>query len=152
MERLLHDLRYGIRMLRRSPAFTFIALFSLALGIGANTAIFSMIDAMLLKLMPVKDPQQLALFTIARSEGDPSLSLTYPLVEKFQASKNVFTGVFATAGGARAHMTVSGEGGQVELVRQERVTGSFFTVLGINPGIGHLFTEDDDRAFDAHAV
>src|SRR5690242_19604774 len=110
MERFLHDLRYGIRMLRRSPAFTFIALFSLALGIGANTAIFSMIDAMMLRLMPVKDPQQLALFTIARSEGDPSLSMSFPLVERFQSSTGSFSGVFATGGGGRTHMIVAGGG------------------------------------------
>src|SRR6185369_15984462 len=109
METFVHDLRYGFRMLRRSPAFTFIALFSLALGIGANTAIFTMIDTMLLKLMPVKEPQQLALFTIARSEGDPSISLSYPLVERCQANKDVFDGVFATGGGGRSHMIVAGE-------------------------------------------
>src|SRR5882724_8229104 len=152
MERLLHDLRYGIRMLRRSPAFTFIALFSLALGIGANTAIFSMIDAMMLKSMPVKDPQQLALFTIARSEGDPSLSMSFPLVERFQASSSSFSGVFATGGGGRSHMIVAGEGGQTELAQVERVTGNFFNVLEVNPVLGRVFTEDDDRACDAHAV
>src|SRR5882724_10415296 len=102
METFWQDLRYGIRMLRRSPAFTFIALFSLALGIGANTAIFSMIDVMMLKSMPVKDPQQLALFTIARTDLDPGLSFTYPLIDRFQANTSAFTGVFATAGGGRA--------------------------------------------------
>ena len=106
---------------------------------------------MMLKLMPVKDPQQLALFTITRSEGDPSLSMSFPLVERFQSSNSSFSGVFATGGGGRTHMIVAGGGGQTELAQVERVTGNFFNVVEVNPVLGRFFTEDDDRAFDAHA-
>src|SRR5215813_5861757 len=106
METLWRDLRYGIRMLRRSPGFTLIALFSLALGIGANTAIFSLIDVMMLKSMPVQQPEQLALFTITQMDRDPSLSFSYPLLERFQANTEAFSGVIASAGGGRMHMIV----------------------------------------------
>src|SRR5262249_38859088 len=152
METLWQDLRYGMRTLRRNPGFTLIALLSLGLGIGANTAIFSLIDVMMLKSMPVQRPEQLALFTVYQLDRDPSLSFSFPLVERFQANKEAFTGVMASAGGGRMHMTVSGSGDQSELVRPDRVTGNFFDVLGINPVLGRVFTEDDDRKYDAHAV
>jgi len=152
METFLHDLRYGIRMLRRSPVFTLIALCSLGLGIGANTAIFTMINVMMLKSMPVKDPGQLALFTYSGTNGDPSLSFSFPLVERFQANTTAFTGVMAAAGGGLVHMTVAGAGDQSDLVRPDRVTGNFFQVLGINPILGRVITEDDDRKYDAHSV
>jgi predicted permease len=152
METLWQDLRYGIRTLRRNPAFTLIALLSLGLGIGANTAIFSLIDVMMLKSMPVQRPEQLALFTVYQLDHDPSLSFSFPLVERFQANQETFSGVMASAGGGRMHMNVSGNGDQSELVRPDRVTGNFFEVLGINPVLGRVFTEDDDRKYDAHAV
>src|SRR5882724_4148890 len=152
METFLHDLRYGIRMLRRSPVFTLIALCSLGLGIGANTAIFTMINVMMLKSMPVKDPGQLALFTYSGTNGDPSISFSFPLVERFQTNTTAFTGVMAAAGGGLVHMTVAGAGDQSDLVRPDRVTGNFFQVLGINPILGRVITEDDDRKYDAHAV
>ena len=151
METLLQDLRYGFRTMRRSPAFTLIALFSLALGIGANTSIFSLIDTMMLKSMPVKDPGELTLFTYI-SKGEPNLAFSYPLVERFQANTAAFTGVMATASGGSLHMTVAGAGDRSELVHPERVTGNFFNVLGINPILGRVLTEDDDRKYDAHAV
>jgi predicted permease len=152
METLWQDLRYGMRTLRRNPGFTLIALLSLGLGIGANTAIFSLIDVMMLKSMPVQRPEELALLTVYQLDRDPALSFSFPLVERFQANKEAFSGVMASGGGGRMHMTVSGSGDQSELVRPDRVTGDFFDVLGINPVLGRVFTEDDDRKYDAHAV
>src|SRR5258708_7586479 len=118
MDTFWHDLRYAVRMLRRSPAFTLIALLSLTLGIGANTAIFTMIDSMILKTLPVKNPNELALFTI-HYEVRPLLSFSYPLFERFRNDNKVFAGVMATGGATRMHMTVANEGSddQSELVR-----------------------------------
>src|SRR5262249_60008887 len=111
MDTLWQDLRYGMRTLRRNPGFTLIALLSLALGIGANTAIFSLIDVMMLKSMPVQHPEQLALFTVFQLDRDPSLSFSFPLVERFQANKEAFSGGMASAGGGRMPMTVWVTGG-----------------------------------------
>src|SRR5215471_17558510 len=152
METLWQDLRYGMLTLRRNPGFTLIALLSLALGIGANTAIFSLIDVMMLKSMLVQRPEQLALFTVYQLDREPALSFSFPLVERFQANNEAFSGVMASAGGGRMHMTVSGNGDESELVRPDRVTGNFFDVLGVNPVLGRVFTQDDDRKYDAHAV
>jgi predicted permease len=152
METLWQDLRYGMLTLRRNPGFTLIALLSLALGIGANTAIFSLIDVMMLKSMPVQHPEQLALFTVYQLDREPALSFSFPLVERFQANNEAFSGVMASAGGGRMHMTVSGSGDESELVRPDRVTGNFFDVLSVNPVLGRVFTQDDDRKYDAHAV
>src|SRR5215471_18771338 len=133
METLWQDLRYGMLTLRRNPGFTLIALLSLALGIGANTAIFSLIDVMMLKSMLVQRPEQLALFTVYQLDREPALSFSFPLVERFQANNEAFSGVMASAGGGRMHMTISGNGDESELVRPDRVTGNFFDVLGVTP-------------------
>src|SRR5262249_45000264 len=153
METLWQDLKYGIRMLRRSPAFALLALLSLALGIGANTAIFSMINAIMLKALPVKNPNQVALFAV-HYDGPPGLSFSYPLFERFRDNKKVFDGVMATGGAVRMHMTISGGGSdeQSELVQVEKVTGNYFSVLGVNPILGSLLTEEDDRANSANSV
>src|ERR1700674_6070340 len=82
---LLKDIRFGARMLRRSPGFTAVAILSLALGIGANTAIFSVMDALLLKMLPVKNPEQLV-----RTRGQ----LSYPAFQKISSHNDVFSGMF----------------------------------------------------------
>src|SRR5258708_37573264 len=153
METLWQDLKYATRMLRRSPAFTMIALLSLTLGIGANTAIFTMIDSILLKSLPVKNPSDLALFTIHYEVRAP-LSFSYPLFDRFRNNNKVFEGVMATGGAGRAHMIVTeeGTGGQSDPVRAEKVTGNYFDVLGVNPVFGRVLTEDDDRANNARPV
>jgi len=153
VETFWQDLKYGLRMLRRSPVFTFIALLSLALGIGANTAIFTMINAIMLKALPVNNPDQLALFTI-RDSSRPLLSFSYPLYERFRNDKKVFEDVVATGGANRLHMTVADEGqnGQSDLVQAEKVTGNYFNMLGVNPVLGRVLTSDDDRANNPSTV
>src|SRR5580700_9926817 len=98
MSNIWGDLRYAFRSLRKAPVFTAVAVLSLALGIGANTAIFTLLDQILLRVLPVKDPQQLVLFTMrGRHYGGNwgGNSISYPMYRDFQDHNEVFSGMFA---------------------------------------------------------
>src|SRR6185295_2323113 len=147
---MFQDLRYGARMLTKSPAFTAAAVLSLALGIGANTAIFSLLDAVLLKMLPVRQPEQLVVVATA-VPGQPRRgisSFSYPVFRELRGQNSVFSGMFAHD---VLPVSMSG-GGQTERVLAELVSGNFFEVLGVNPHLGRVFTEADDRTPGAHAV
>jgi len=146
---LFQDLRYGARMLMKSPAFTAAAVLSLALGIGANTAIFSLLDAVLLKMLPVRQPEQLVVVA-AGAPGQPrrGISFSYPVFRELRDQNSVFSGMF---GHDVLPMSMSG-GGQTERVLGELVSGNFFDVLGVNPQLGRVLTEADDRTPGAHGV
>src|SRR5215475_6829300 len=94
IEDLMQDIRYGLRTLGKSPGFTAVATLSLALGIGANTAIFSLVDAVLLKLLPVRNPEQLVALEAFNQRGDHS-NFSYPLFERLRDHPQVFTGILA---------------------------------------------------------
>jgi putative ABC transport system permease protein len=167
MGHITRDLRYAFRGLSRSPLFTSVALLSIALGIGANTAIFTLVDEVLLRRLPVKDPQQLVLFNGARNHyGNNSGGnmLSYPMYEDFSeqfvdrgtamarprvtppiaggaSAAPVFTGMFAR----RTVAMNVGANGQTERVPGELVSGTYFQVLGVGAAIGRVITPDDDK-------
>jgi predicted permease len=137
LEALVQDVRYAGRTLGRTPAVTAVAVLSLGLGIGANTAIFSIVNAVMLKTLPVREPERLVVLT---DEGVPS-NVTNPIWEAFRERQDAFDGVFASSGG---RFDVS-DGGAVRLVDGVYVSGSAFDVLGVQPAAGRLLTPADDR-------
>lgn len=153
-ERLLQDLRYTVRVLRKSPGFTAVAILSIALGIGVNTAIFSLIDAVMLKSLAVRNPVQLVMVgdptrTGALSDGPGRADLfAYPFFERFRARNQVFSDVYAS--GRCEHMDISlanGErvGTDQDRIRGRFVSGNFFSLLGVHAVIGREFTEEEVR-------
>src|SRR5215468_4552520 len=148
MESLLQDLRFGVRMLLKNSGFTLIAALTLALGIGANTAIFSLIDAVLLKLLPVKDPAQLVALANTTGAGEKGPAFSYPLYQDLRERNQVFAGILAYGGVA---LNLSGNG-QTERVAGQLVSGNFFSVLGVQPLLGRVFTDADNQSPGAHPV
>jgi predicted permease len=145
---LAADLRYAARMIRKTPGASAIAVLSLALGIGANTAIFSLVDAMLLKLLPVKSPQELFVLTTG-SAPRVNTSWNYPDYTAMRDRNTVFSGLALTSGGMTPlGMQIAGSdpNALTELIQSLAVSGNYFQVLGVEPAIGRLFTSDDDRA------
>jgi predicted permease len=145
------DIQFALRAFRKSPVFTAVALLSLALGIGANTAIFTLLDQVLLRMMPVKNPQQLVLlhmegFHYGSNWGYNALS--YPMYRDFQDHNSVFSGMFCR----RIQDFSFGFQGQTERARGEMVSGTYFPVLGVGAAIGRMFTPDDDRVPDGHPL
>src|SRR5262245_52659952 len=147
MESLLQDLCFGVRMLLKSKMFTLVAVLSLALGIGANTAIFSLINALMLRMLPVKNAQELALFSVAGPNVPSSASYTcnYPFYEMCRDRAQSFTGVIAGANVGRARLLVNEPGAVAESVQQQRVSGNFLSALGVNPVLGRTLSEADDN-------
>jgi putative ABC transport system permease protein len=138
-DEMFQDLRYGVRMLLKSKRFTAVAALSLALGIGANTAIFSLIDAVLLKMLPVERPEQLYLIATAGSRGI-SAAPPYPCFERFRDHNQSFTGL-AAFGQFKTKITIDG---QLEEVHGQRVSGNYFSLLGVRPVLGRTLTSADD--------
>jgi predicted permease len=137
----LQDLRYAARLMLRSPGFTAVAVFTLALGIGANTAIFSLIDAFLLRLLPVKDPQQLVVIRATLPKGGTRGDFPFLVFERFRDANSSCSGMFAWDE-ASANVTIDG---QAQLVRADFVSGSYFDVLGVNALFGRTINTEDDR-------
>ncbi|HXT32117.1 MAG TPA: ABC transporter permease, partial [Vicinamibacterales bacterium] len=138
------DVRYGWRGLLRSPAFLAVAILSLALGIGANTAIFSLIDAVMLRTLPVRDPQQLVEL-LSHYPGDPRMNVFgWKHYLAFRERSDVFSAFVATAP-SRSPFQVSRDGSPAEAVYGEFVVGDFFAALGMTPAAGRLIAVEDDR-------
>src|SRR5579862_5622034 len=157
-EALVQDVRFAIRQLIKTPGFTIVALLSLALGIGANTAIFTLFNAVLLRSLPVPQPQQLLLFGKGSwrgsFEGMPNRSwqlFSYPFFRAFAEQTKSFSGVLAVDSiQMGSHISING--GTPEHVRIDLVSGSYFSVLGVPPAMGRTLQPADDRAPGAGPV
>jgi predicted permease len=151
MSTLWNEFRYAVRMLRKSPVFTAIAVFSLAVGIGANTAIFSLVDQILIRLLPVKEPQQLVLLTMRGMHYGSNWggnAISYPMYSDFRDNNAVFSGMFCRF---PTYLSLSFSG-QTERVAGELVSGSYFPVLGVGAALGRTITPDDDRIPNGHPL
>ncbi len=152
MKNLLSDARFALRAMRRSPLFAIVAIFSLALGIGANTAIFTLMDQLMLRLLPVKSPEQLVMlyqrgWHNGNNMGDRMHS--YPIYRDFQQKAAPFSEVLCRR---LVDASVS-VGNHTERVDAEMVSGNYFTMLGVKPAIGRVFnSEEDDRVYQGHPV
>ncbi len=153
IEDLAQDLRYGLRTLRKSPGFTAVAALSLALGLGANTAIFSVVDPLMIKSLPVKDPEQLVVFNTVDQRGELRERFSYPMFERLRDRTQVFSGLFAESWFARSiDMNGPEPGSQKEKVKLKLVSGEYFQVLGVNAILGRTLTTADNQSPGAHPV
>jgi putative ABC transport system permease protein len=146
LEAIWQDVRYGIRMLVKYPGFTCVAVLTLALGIGANTAIFQLINAVRLRTLPVKAPQELAEVRMANMKGARggfarSPSVTNPIWEQIRERQQAFSGIFAWG----TDSVNLAPGGEVRSARMLYVSGDFFNTLGVEPALGRVFTTTDDQ-------
>jgi len=156
MESLLQNLRFALRQLRKSPGFTLTVVITLALGIGANTAVFTLFDQVLMRMLPVERPEELVRFVWSGSfagssssfGGDMTNFFSYPMYKDLRDQNQVFSGMLAAdrlSAGVSWHNQASDE--DVELV-----TGNYFELLGLRPTMGRLFTMQDETAKNANPV
>jgi predicted permease len=153
MHSFWQDVRFGLRMLSKNPAFTAIAILTLALGIGANTAIFSLLDQILLRRLPVKNPQELVILRSPGiqeghvwSDGDGAQSFSYPVYKGLRDNPSAVSGMLARF----AFSASIASRGQTQRGLGELVSGNYFDVLGVQPALGHVFTSEDERVPGGH--
>ena len=161
-EAMIQDVRYGARMLLKNPGFTLISVLSLALGIGANSAIFSLVDVVLLKALPVQEPEKLVLFGNAGdtglTDGFPNRSwdlFSYPFYQDLRQRNEVFSGVSALLSipwEVHGSVNTAGATNEPEKLSVQLVSGTYFPVLGVNAVFGRTLTEADDQIPGAHPV
>jgi predicted permease len=151
LDRLVQDVQYGVRTLAKNPAFTLVAMATLALGIGANTAMFSLLDQVVLRLLPVSHPEKIV---IVRETGNhygnsygPN-TISWPMFEDLRDNNQVFSGMFCRFA---ASVTV-GYGDRVAQIPAELVSGSYFPVLGVGAAVGRTIAPDDDAVPDSRPV
>ena len=159
MAGFVQNLRYAMRQLKKTPTFTVVAVLTLALRIGANTAIFTTVNALLLKMLPVRDPQELVIVgdpkaaSVSRYNGNPKTEVfSYPLYKELRDRNLGFTGLCAAA----SDHDIEVDAGQSETpdlkVTGRMVSGNYFTLLGLEPAEGRLFSDSDDTAEGANPV
>lgn len=152
MSSLLPDLRYALRAMRRSPLFATVAILSLALGIGANTAIFTLMDQLMLRELPIRDPEQLVMLYQRGAHNGSNMGgrmHSYPIYQDFQQKAAPFSEVLCR----RLISTSISVDNQTERVSAEMVSGNYFTMLAVKPTLGRLFTPgEDDRTVNGHPV
>ena len=155
---LSQDIRYAVRQFRRNPGFTLVAVLTLALGNGANTSVFTVLNGLLLKMLPVKDPQQLAVVgdptrASSRSNGTPRMDVfSYPLYKELRDHASLFEGLCAAA--TDHHIEVDSGNALLpdQKINGRMVSGNYFSVLGMQPAAGRLIAEADDTAENANPV
>ncbi len=158
METLIQDIRYGLRTLAKTPGFTAVAVLTLALGIGANTAIFTLIDAVMLKSLPVAAPRELGvvgdpLRVHSRSMGSPQTEIaSYPLYRELRDRNQVFTGLLASCEVRRLRVTDARSEDISTDALAVMVSGNYFSVLGTGAVRGRTLAHEDDGAVGAHPV
>ncbi len=155
MRTIIEDLRYGLRLLRKSPGFTIVAVLTLALGIGANTAIYTLLDQALLRSLPVKEPSRLVVLQFSgddtgstHARGDSQIVFSYPMYRDLRDHNSVFSGLIATSWaqvGVQWH-------NQPDLADAELVSGNYFDVLGLQPALGRFLVASDDLAENANPL
>ena len=138
----MNDLRYSVRVLIKNPAFTAMAVLSLALGIGANAAIFSLLDAVLLKTLPVKQPDQLVFLETGQPSPKRSTNISYRAYERLRAQNNVLADASYFGFPTRINASFNGS---PEVIEGQLVSGSFFSTLGVDAAVGRTFTDSEDR-------
>ncbi len=155
MSNIWQDIKYGFRRLLKNPGFSVIVVLTLALGIGANSAVFSVFDSVILQLLPVQNPKELVLIEVDGSQA-PGMAMSdnnqtvhsYPQYIDFREHTEVFSGVIA-----RTYLTmVFSQGGRGDRISGEMVSGNFFDVLGIKAECGRLLRDEDDRTEGANPV
>ena len=156
LEVVVQDLRYAFRQLRLRPGFAFAAITSLSLGIGANTAIFTLVDQILLRMLPVQDPQQLVQLRLDGTRpggnwGDGRHTFPYPTYLALREQNTVFSGMTGQRVEAVSLLDEIGAGGAA-LVTVAMVSGNYFDVLGVRPHLGRMLTPNDDRDLNGHPV
>ena len=139
---MIQDLRYGVRMLLKYKAFSCVVVLTLALGIGANTAIFSVMNALLLRSLPVDAPNELVLVAGVNRNG-PAYTFSYPLYEQLRDGGHSLSGFFGVTDISKRLMNAGGT--EPELIRAQEVTGNFFSVLGVRALLGRMLTLEDDQ-------
>ena len=138
----VHDIRVATRQLIATPVVTIVAVLSLALGIGANTAIFSLVNSLLLRALPVRNPQQLALLKAGLTNSAGQSSWTFAIWQELHRRPELFDSAFAWDDDVRFNLA---SGGVAELVNGSWTTAGMFDTLGVSPLLGRTFTDDDDR-------
>ncbi|MCL5743900.1 MAG: ABC transporter permease, partial [Acidobacteria bacterium] len=147
LEQMIQDVRHAGRSLRKSPGFVGVALLSLALGIGANTAIFTLVNGILLKRLPVPDPERIVQLG-ARIGQFESNAFSFPAFRELQRQTGIFAGAIGFSSRSAVLETAGGSG----TIAFELVTGSFFPFFDARPALGRLIEEEDDRVEGAHPV
>jgi predicted permease len=155
LDTFLQDLRHALRMLRKSPGFTVVAVLTLALGIGGNVAVFSLLNQTLLRSLPVQDPDRLALLKYSgiksgtTEDMDIPVTFSYPMYKDLREKSRVFSGLLACEPYAQVNVSWHG---QPRRSGAELVSGNYFQVLGVRPALGRLFSQDDETSPGANPV
>ena len=150
-DEIVQDIRFALRHLLKNPAFTCVAVLSLALGIGANTAIFSLVDAVMVKMLPVRHPEQLVALD-SFTQRAQQRNFSYPLFKYLRDRKSSFSGVLAASDGTSRMAMKMPSSEATEQVEVQMVSGEYFQVLGVDAFVGRLLTADDEQAAGANPV